>query len=82
MTVTESPNRRFRREAGLPERVSTSRPCVGDWMNLNCGDRVREHGGRHEGRVEALYYSYVVVVKWHETDWLEYCNLQDLERVR
>ena len=81
-TVTESPNRKLRREMGWGAAPSTGRICVGDWMKLRCGNTVREHGGRHEGRVEAIFHSHIVVVKWHESGWLEYCNLRDLERVR
>jgi hypothetical protein len=40
MTERESPQARFRREAGLPAKISRSRVCAGDWMRFSVGDRV------------------------------------------
>lgn len=77
-TVVESPNARFRREAGLSPTVS-SRTCAGDWMKMRCGDRVREKGGRHVGRVESIKWSSVVKVRW-DNGWISECALDDLER--
>lgn len=81
-TVVESPNARFRREAGLPAIVnSRTRLCAGDWMKLNCGDRVRENGGRHIGRVQAICWSRTVVVCWEGTGWVSELLLGDVVRV-
>jgi hypothetical protein len=80
-TVVESPNARFRREAGLGA-VSNSRVRVGDWMKLNCGDRVRERDGRHVGRVQAIYWSRTVVVLWDGSGWTSELLLEEVERVR
>lgn len=44
--------------------------CVGDWMKLRCGDRVREKGGRHFGRVEVIHHGAFVKVRWEETNWI------------
>jgi hypothetical protein len=80
-TVVESPQRRFRRQAGLPEISRSSRVCAGDWMGLNCGDRVRERDGRHEGRVEAIHWGTTVKVCW-DNGWISELALGDVERVR
>jgi hypothetical protein len=50
---------------------------VGDWMKLQCGDRVIEDGGRHEGRVEQIRNSDVVTVRWLDTGWLSEFRLGD-----
>jgi hypothetical protein len=82
-TIVESPNRRLRRELGLPDiPASGSRPRVGDWMKLNCGDHVREKDGRHEGRVEAILHGAWVIVKWDESGWKSELALSDVEIVR
>lgn len=78
-TVVESPQARFRREAGLAPRISSSRVCAGDWMKLNVGDRVRERGGRHEGRLEAIHNSATVKVKW-DNGWISELLLCEVER--
>jgi hypothetical protein len=68
-TVVESPNRRLRRELGLPEIGSGSRLRVDSWIGLNCGDRVREREGRHEGRVEAILHGAYVEIKCSYAAW-------------
>lgn len=55
-------------------------PCVGDWMKLNCGDRVREHEGRHIGRVEAIFHGAFVKVRW-ENGWFSELPLTEVERL-
>lgn len=81
-TVVESPQARFRREAGLPAVVnSRTRISVGDWMGLACGDLVREKAGRHLGRVQAIYWSRTVVVCWEGTGWTSELLLGEVERV-
>ena len=79
-TVVESPQACFRREAGLGP-ISCSRPRVGDWMKLSCGDHVREKGGRHIGRVEAIYWSRTVVICWEGTGWTSELLLGEVERL-
>jgi ABC-type phosphonate transport system ATPase subunit len=81
MTVAESPNRRLRRELGLPDIPARSRLRVDTWIGLNTGDRVREHDGRHEGRVEAILHGAYVKVKW-DNGWISDLPLGDVERVR
>jgi hypothetical protein len=54
--------------------------CVGDWMKLNCGDRVREKDGRHEGRVEAIFNSAIIRVRW-DNGWISEFQLMDNELV-
>lgn len=81
-TVVESPNAAFRRENGLPEISRSARVCAGDWMGLSCGDGVRERDGRHEGRVEAIYWGTSVKVRWDDTGWISDLPLRDLERVK
>jgi hypothetical protein len=51
----------------------------GDWMKVSCGDRVRERDGRHEGRVEAIRWSYEATVKW-DNGWISDVKLGELER--
>jgi hypothetical protein len=51
-------------------------------MKLSCGDRVRERGGRHIGRVEQIQHGAFVVVRWLDTGWLSVVPLGDLERVK
>jgi hypothetical protein len=81
LTVVESPQAQFRREAGLSPFVSSSRPRVGDWMKLSCGDRVREKGGRHVGTVEAIHWSHTVKVRWEETGWTSELLFDEVERI-
>lgn len=79
-TVVESPQARFRREAGLGP-ISRSRVGAGDWMRLNTGDRVREREGRHVGRVQAIHWSRIVVVQWEDSGWLSELRLEEIERL-
>jgi hypothetical protein len=51
-------------------------------MKLRCGDVVREHGGRHLGRVERIEWSNHVIVRWLDTGWLTTFRLGEVERVR
>jgi hypothetical protein len=53
---------------------------VDGWIHLNCGDRVRENGGRHIGRVEAIHHGAFVRVRW-ENGYFSELSLGDLERV-
>lgn len=78
-TVVESPQRRFRREAGLPE-ISRGRGYdTGSWMKLNVGGSVYRHDDpRHVGRVEAIHHSAMVKVRWNDTDWVEFVKLSEL----
>ena len=55
--------------------------CVGDWMGLRVGQIVREKGGRHEARVEAIWNSSAVRVTFLETGWIAFFHLSELERV-
>jgi hypothetical protein len=81
-TVVESPQARFRREAGLgPIIPSNRRPRVDEWIGLDCGDSVREIGGKHVGRVEAIHMGFMVKVKWDETGWFSWLFLNEVERV-
>lgn len=59
-----------------------SRVCVSDWMRLNCGDHVVEIDGRHVGRVEAIFNSAWVKVKWLDNGWISFVPLNDLVRIR
>lgn len=62
---------------------------TGDWMKLNCGDRVverdlwdeHERDGRHVGRVEAIHHGAFVVVKWEETGWVSMLPLAYVRKV-
>lgn len=55
--------------------------CVGDWMKLRIGQLVIEKGGRHEARVEAIFNSSKVKVKFLDSGWISYYALDELERV-
>ena len=50
---------------------------VGDWMKLNCGDRVTERDGRHVARVERITNSDVILVRWEDTGWYSEFRLGD-----
>lgn len=78
-TMVESPQARLRRELGLPEIGHRARVCAGDWMGLNVGDPVREKGGRHVGRLEAIHNSATVRVRW-ENGWSSVLQMGDIER--
>jgi hypothetical protein len=54
--------------------------CAGDWMGMTSGNHVRERGGRHVGRVQAIFNSATVKVRW-ENGWLSEFPLGDLERL-
>jgi hypothetical protein len=56
--------------------------CVSDWMRLNCGDLVVEHDGRHIGRVEAIHNSSQVKVRWLDTRWISFYQLDELRKLR
>jgi hypothetical protein len=56
--------------------------CVGDWMGLRCGDKVREPEGRHTARVEAIFHGSTVKVRWDETGWISEFELGELVKVR
>lgn len=77
-TIVESPQARLRRELGLPE-IGCGRVCAGDWMGLNVGDKVREKGGRHVGRLEAIHNSATVRVRW-PNGWSSIVQMGDIER--
>ena len=84
-TVVESPNRRLRRELGLPEQTAPRRHHrVGDWMKLGTGDRVhRFDDPRHEGRVEAIEHGAFVRVLWDGTPpAIEIVKLREIRRVK
>lgn len=55
---------------------------VGDWMKLNTGDRVREHDGRHIGRVEQIEHGAFVWVRWLETGYLSRFRLNEIVCVK
>ena len=74
-TVKLSPKRQL--EALFGHRPTSDRPTAGSWMKFGCGDIVREVGGRHEGRVMAIKWSHVVVVRWNCTGWLSEFSLHD-----
>ena len=63
------------------ERENVVSLCVGDWMGLRVGQIVREKGGRHEARVEAIWNSSAVRVTFLETGWIAFFHLSELERV-
>ena len=54
---------------------------VGDWMKMQCGDRVTEIDGRHVGRVEAIINSSIVRVRWEDTGWISEFRLRDADLV-
>ena len=51
-------------------------------MRLNVGDHVREQDGRHVGRVEAIWNSAFVKVRWLETRWVSELPLGTLVKIR
>lgn len=56
---------------------------VGDWIKLRTGQVVVDRGDpRHEGRLEAIRNSAVVVVKWADSGWTSGVPIERLERVR
>lgn len=58
------------------------RVCVGDWMKLRCGDRVHVYDDpRHEGRVEAIHNSAIVLIRWDDTRWFEEVELSLVVKV-
>jgi len=81
MTVVKSPQARLREEMGLAPRVSSSRVRVADWIGFDCGDVVREIGGRHTGRVEAIFDGATIRVRWHETGWTSDLPRDQIEKV-
>lgn len=56
------------------------RVCCSDWMRLNVGDKVREHDGRHIGRVEAIFNSALVKVRWDDSGWFSELSLNELTK--
>jgi hypothetical protein len=78
-TVTLSPKRQLEALFGHRPSAGSYRPNAGDWMKFNCGDVVREKGGRHTGRVEQIKWGNTIVVRWHCTGWLSDFNLHDKE---
>jgi hypothetical protein len=52
-------------------------PCVGDWMKINCGDKVTEVDGCHEGRVQSIINSATVRVRWDDNGWISEFRLRD-----
>jgi len=80
MTVVESPQSKLRRELGLSERPTHTRIRVGDWLPFCCGDLVREHEGRHIGRVEAVFHGAFVRVRWLDSGWVS--DLRPTELVK
>ena len=75
-TVKLSPRRQLEVLFGIVASRPT-RPTAGSWMKFGCGDLVRERHGRHVGRVEAVKWSHIVVVRWTETGWLSEFSLHD-----
>ena len=60
---------------------------AGDWMKLQCGDRVSERDGRHIGRVQAIVNSAIIRVRWEDSGWisefvLRHDELENLTRYR
>ena len=56
--------------------------CVGDWMKLNCGDRVwRKDNHDHTGRLNAIFTGSEVNVKW-DNGWNETLPMEEIERIR
>lgn len=57
--------------------------CASDWIKLTCGDIVREHEGRHFGRVMAIDNTLQVRVLWEGnppiSQWLHRDNLVVVE---
>lgn len=47
---------------------------------FSCGDIVREKGGRHHARVEAVH-SNTVKVRWLITRWVSYFEAVQIEKV-
>ena len=47
---------------------------------LGVGDPVREREGRHIGRVVAVVWSRDVKVRWDDTGWIEWLDIDDVER--
>jgi hypothetical protein len=60
------------------------------FLTLRTGDRVREHDGRHVGRVEAIYGgslngrwhdSATATVKWEDNGFFSHLEVGELVRV-
>lgn len=76
--------RRALRHLSLHDREGmTMRPCVSDWMKLNCGDRVhRLDDPKHVGRLIFIWNSAFVTIRWEETGWLEHdIPMGDVKRI-
>lgn len=57
-----------------------SRPCIGDWVKLSCGDEVCRHDDpRHVGRLESIENSAVARVTW-SNGWIEYMPIREIRR--
>jgi hypothetical protein len=63
---------------------------VGDWMKLNCGDKVFDISEdvdlswempRHVGRLEAILHGAVGRVTWLETGHTSYLPIGEIRRV-
>jgi hypothetical protein len=48
---------------------------------FKCGDLVRERDGRHVGRVQAIKWSRIVVIRW-ESGWISEILIEEVERER
>lgn len=78
----ESPARQLRRELGIPE-PTRSRLRVGDNLPFRLGDVVhRIDDERHLGEVIAIESLVFVTVRWHDTNWKEIVQADELTKAK
>jgi hypothetical protein len=85
-TVVKSPKRLLQEALGisvLDGRLCGGYPTAAERLGyrFRCGDIVREKGGRHEARVDAILPTLVARVTWIETGWKGELPLADMEKV-
>jgi hypothetical protein len=88
-TVTMSPKARLR--VWLEERGYTASELTRGSRGLTavevlgyrfkCGDIVREKGGRHEARLDAVLWATTASVTWLESGWKSELLLSEIEAV-
>jgi hypothetical protein len=86
-TEAPSPKSRLRLvwSQSHPRPVAVARSITAaTWLGFDfrCGEMVREKGGRHIGRIEAIKWSTVAVVKFSDTGWKAEIPLSELEYVK
>jgi hypothetical protein len=56
---------------------------VSEWMKLNTGDLVYAYDDpRHLGRVESIWNSSKVRIRWYDNGWFEWRDLPDVRRIK